>query len=117
MYAIYRCMILPITINFSFTTEEQLQIEEAIYLNSFFNLPDTIKYLSDDSISVSMRPDPGIQILRVKHDNLDKTVYWSYPLPTNDDAESILEIYNLIREIIESKPVYQSLPEPRGGYI
>ena len=106
-----------ITVDFYFTTEEQFQIEETVYLNNFYSLSDSIKYISNDSLSVIDDPNPGIQFLRVKHNDKDKIVYWSYPLPNNTEGESILEMYNLIREIIESKPVYKNLPEPRGGYL
>lgn len=105
-----------VTVDFSFTTEEQMQIEEAIILNDFFNLPDTIQYFSGDSIDVLIYPNPGMQYLRVNYDNQDRKVYWSYPLPDNDDAQAIMAIYNVIRNVVQSTAVYQDLPEPRGGY-
>ena len=105
-----------VTVDFSFTTEEQMQIEEAIILNDFFNLPDTIQYFSGDSIDVLIYPNPGMQYLRVNYDNQDRKVYWSYPLPDNADALAIMAIYNEIRSVVESTAVYQDLPEPRGGY-
>ncbi len=106
-----------ITVDFSFTTEEQFRIEEMIYLYNFYSLSDSIRYIPIDSISAVESPNPGIQFLRVKHNDKDKIVYWSYPLPNNNEGKSILEIYNFIREIIESKPVYQNLPESKGGYL
>lgn len=104
-------------IDFWLTTEEQNSILEKADAIDFFALPDTFKYISQDSVSVHIDPDPGEQILRIKYQSKDKTTIWSYPTVENDSRfNDLLELRNYIRTIIESKQEYKSLPAARGGY-
>ena len=105
-----------ITMDYWFHLEEQDTIIKVLEDIDFFSLPDTLSYQPDDSVVVSISPDPGIQSLRINYISQDKTVYWyifnSYP----SEYERILRITALLKEILESDSEYQSLPEPTGGY-
>ena len=105
--------------SFWLTSEEQGRILEKVQTINFFQFPDTIRYEpGEDSIAVSISPDPGRQFLRVQYQEQDKTVSWYYPLPENNEyVPLLLELQDLVIEIIESKPDYQALPPARGGYI
>ncbi|HPC35389.1 MAG TPA: hypothetical protein P5268_00840 [Candidatus Marinimicrobia bacterium] len=106
-----------VTIDFWFQLDEQQAIIRELEDVDFFNLPDTLAYQSSDSITETIEPDPGIQSLRIKYNNQDKTVFWylinSYP----SEYERILRLTTLIEEILHSDPEYQSLPEPTGSYL
>ncbi len=99
-----------------FQLEEQDTIIKVIEEIDFFNLPDTLSYQPEDSISVVIQPDPGIQSLRINYNNQDKTVYWYIVNSFPSEYERILRITALLEEILRSDPEYQSLPEPTGGY-
>lgn len=106
-----------ITMDYWFQLEEQDTIIKVIEEIDFSNLPDTLSYQPEDSISVVIEPDPGIQSLRINYNNQDKTVYWYIVNSFPSEYERILRITTLLEEILHSDPEYQSLPEPIGGYI
>jgi hypothetical protein len=100
--------------DFSFTTAEQESILAKLQANDFFELPDTVKAMP----MIAFEPNPGIQFLRVKHGDKDKTVSWYYPLPQdNTNSRYINNLVTFMIEIIESKPEYKALPPARGGYL
>ena len=99
---------------FSLTTAEQKSILAELQSNGFFELPDTVKAMP----MIAFEPNPGIQYLRAKHGEKDKTVSWFYPLPQNDaNSERINSLTGFLIEVIESKPEYKALPPARGGYL
>jgi hypothetical protein len=104
-------------VKFWLTAEEQNKILEKANLLNYFSMPDTFINNSPDSISVSINPDPGEQVLRIKYQSNDKTTVWSYPLLENNaQFDNLLELRQCIITIIESKPEYKKLPPARGGY-
>ena len=107
-----------IKVNFWLTAEEQNKIMAKANELNYFSLPDTLKYISQDSIMFSINPNPGEQKLRIKYLMNDKTTIWTYPL--NDDnsrVKDLIELNNFIINIIESKPEYKRLPPRNGGYL
>ena len=106
-----------VTIDFWFQLDEQQAIIRELEDIDFFNLPDTIAYQSSDSITETIEPDPGIQSLRIKYNNQDKTVFWYLVNSYSSEYERILRLTTLIEEILHSDPEYQSLPEPTGSYL
>jgi hypothetical protein len=107
-----------IKVKFWLTAEEQNRILEKANSINYFSLPDTFKYISQDSITVSINSNPGEQILRIKYQMNDKTTLWTYPLLENDTQfNDLLELRQFIITIIESKPEFKKLPAHRGGYI
>lgn len=107
-----------ITISFWLTTAEQQQILGKMEALDFFNLPDTIRSAVSGDTALIIHPDPGRQFLRVENTNANKEVSWYYPLPENDPAaNAIIELSEFILNIIHSRPDYQKLPAPRGGWV
>jgi len=108
-----------IQVTFWLTETEQTSIlEKAIEFN-FFSLPDTLEYTSqNDSIAVSLEPNPGVQILRIQYQSKDKTTTWTYPLnPDDSQVTDLMALNNYIISVIESKPEYKKLPPAKGGYL
>ena len=107
-----------IKVKFWLTAVEQNSILEKANSINYFSMPDTFKYISKDSIMVSIDPNPGEQILRIKYKTKDKTTIWTYPLVENNNQfNDLLELRQFIITIIESKPEYKKLPAQRGGYL
>ncbi len=107
-----------IKVEFWLTAVEQNSILEKANALNYFTMPDTFKYISWDSINVSIDPDPGEQILRIQYRSLDKTIIWTYPpVENNGQFNELLELQKFIITIIESKPEYKELPPARGGYV
>ncbi|MBU2447384.1 MAG: hypothetical protein KJ666_17675 [Bacteroidetes bacterium] len=105
-------------INFWLSTEEQNSILEKVNEINYFSMPDTFKYISEDSVSVSIEPNPGEQILRIKYQSKDKTTIWTYPVVENDSRfTDLLALRKYIKSIIELKQEYKRLPPARGGYM
>ena len=106
-----------VTIDFWFQPDDQDTIIKIMEEVDFFSIRDTISFNPQDSVAIVIDPDPGIQSLRIQYNNEDKTVYWfatnSYP----EEIERICRLVNKIKEILNSDPEYQSLPEPTGGYL
>jgi hypothetical protein len=106
-----------VKIKFWLKEEEQNKILEKANLLNYFLMPDT--FISDfsDSIAVSINPDPGEQVLRIKYQTNDKTTFWNYPpLQNNAQFNDLLELHRFIISIIESKQEYKDLPPAKGGY-
>jgi len=106
-----------IKVPFWLTAEEQNKILNKVNEVDFFSMPDTFQYSSEDSIIILI-PDPGEQILRIKYEQKDKTIIWSFlVLANNQQFNKLLQFKNFIISIIESKPEYKILPPHRGGYL
>lgn len=108
-----------ITVDFWLTRAEQQSIIDKMNEIDFINLPDTIATFSPgDSVGVIIEPDPGRQFIKAKFEDVEKEVSYFIPLPENNPAaRKILELSEFIINIIQQKPQYQNLPQPRGGRI
>ncbi|MBK7103783.1 MAG: hypothetical protein IPH62_00665 [Ignavibacteriae bacterium] len=100
-------------VEFWFTTEEQQKIEKKIIETNFYSLPDTIF----DNGPVEISPNFE-QYLKIQINGQEKDITWEYVLEENriQEYESIIELSEFIKRIIESKPEYKSLPPKNGGY-
>jgi len=106
-----------VKVNFWLTMEEQKSIIKKAEESNFFMLPDTLITIQEDSIAISLNPNPGAQTLRIRYYSKDKTTVWFYPLVENSDQmKQIMELNSFIISLIESKPEYKKLPPSRGGY-
>jgi len=106
-----------VKVNFWLTIEEQKSIIKKAEESNFFMLPDTLITIQEDSIEVSLSPNPGAQTLRIRCNSKDKTTVWFYPLVEDrDQMKQIMELNSFIISLIESKPEYKKLPPSRGGY-
>jgi hypothetical protein len=107
-----------IKVKFWLSAEEQNKILEKANVINYFSMRDTFKLVSPDSTIVIISPDPGEQILRIKYQTNDKTTFWNYPAPENDEEfNELMQLRQYIIMIIESKVSYKLLPPARGGYI
>jgi len=103
-----------VKVPFWLSTEEQDTILRKAMAVEFFSFPDMIPA----EPGVSVEPHSGPDMLRLEYGGTEKTVRWSYPLdPTSGCTGGLLELTGLIRDVIESKAEYKSLPAARGGYL
>ena len=106
-----------VKVNFWLTMEEQKSIIQKAEEINYFMLPDTLITIQEDSIAVSLNPNPGAQTLRIRYNAKDKTTVWFYPFIENDvQMKRIMELNSFIISMIESKPEYKKLPPSSGGY-
>ncbi len=93
--------------------EEQNRILEKANEINFFSLPDSMLNRSP----VEIYPNP-LQFLRIKNGEKENTVVWNYILPAYQlpGYRKLLELAEVIRIIVESKPEYLRLPQRNGGY-
>jgi len=106
-----------ITIDYYFSHQEQGKIiEKALDIN-FFNLPDSLIWTEVDLIKCQLEPDPGIQYLRIRYNNQDKTVYWYLINSIPGEYKKLKELTSVIRNIIETNYRYKLLPDREGGMI
>jgi hypothetical protein len=97
------------------TEAEEAEILKLAYEVNFFELPDTLAYVDD----ISIIPDPGFQMLRIKYDDKDKTVYWAnYDIQnvSNEEFQRAAKLGAFIHSIVIEKKEYKALPPARGGY-
>ena len=103
-----------ITVEFWLSKEDQESIKELAEKLSFFSIPDTIPAIP----GVGMDPDPSPDMLRIKSEDKDNTVVWSYPKdPANTNIEKLIELSEHIMSIVKESDTYKSLPEVRGGRL
>lgn len=102
----------PIVIQFQLTGKELDQIWESVLKNDFYNLT----VFEEGPWSYSQSP-VYTRILSIKADGYpDKTIKLVGPSGGPQNADGFLEISRVLIDIIENKPAYKALPEPRSGY-
>ena len=83
----------------------------------FISYPDTFTAVSDDTMIQWIEPHATYDF-EVKLNSAVKHLYWDDAnINQNIQAIKLRELITLIRTIIESKPEYTQLPQPRGGYL
>ena len=103
-----------ITVEFWLPKEDQESIIELAQELSFNSLPDTIPALP----GVLITPNPSPDSLRIKFEDLDNKVVWSYPNdPENTDYMKVIELSEHIMSIVKESETYKLLPEARGGRV
>ena len=103
-----------ITVEFWLPKEDQESIIELAQELSFNSLPDTIPALP----GVLITPNPSPDSLRIKFEDMDKTVVWSYPNDSeNTDYKKVIELSEHIMSIVKESETYKLLPEARGGRV
>ena len=107
----------PITVNLSLTEEDLDRIYEKMLEINFFDYPDEFS-VSTAGGSFGIMTPYSSYYFKVEYDSSIKELRWkdeiSYP---DENADRLRELIQLIREIIEAKEEYKSLPEPTGGYM
>ena len=100
-----------ITVEFWLSKEDQESIKDLAEQVSFFSLPNNIPAMD----GVAIRPDPSPVRLRIRCDNMDNTLVWSYPGdPENTDFKNVIELSRHIMSIVRNTEIYKRLPEASG---
>ena len=107
----------PITVKLCLTREDLDRIYLKMVEIDFFSYPDVFQIpLSGDIKGGASHWDT--YYLMVQNGTKVKTVRWDnrYFISVNEEHGNLMELASLIWEIIEAKPEYQRMPEPRAGY-
>jgi hypothetical protein len=97
------------------TDEEKRKIVKLAKEVRFFEMPDTLEFTDE----VQTIPEPGMQMLYIKHGEIENRVNWRiYDLNNVDQNayERIMKLGRFIDEIVREKEEYKKLPPPQGGY-
>ncbi len=106
------------TINLTLTTEEMNTILQKMLEIGFFSYPDKFSVdVADNETKTEVAPYPSY-FFQVEYEGKTKELLWHNKYVNSDlQADKLKELINLIISIIESKPEYQALPKPSGGYM
>ena len=105
----------PVTIKMALTEDELLRIEVKLEEVNFLNRSywDLIPH---GSVS-GMRTPFSTYYLKVSFKGVTREIRWNDSNLMPDDFQGpAAEVSKLLWSIIELKPEYKSLPQPRGGY-
>lgn len=97
------------------TREEKLKIVDFANAMKFYEMPDTLEFHDD----VQTIPEPGMQMLYIKHGDIEKRVHWRAYEFNNVDKETyerVIKLGAFIDAIVKGKEEYKRLPPPKGGY-
>ena len=106
-----------ITVNLSLSEEELDIIYQKMLEIHFFDYPDEFS-VSTAAGSFAIMTPYSSYYFRVEYNSSVKELRWKDEIINPDEkADRLKELIKLIRDIIESKEEYKSLPEPTGGYM
>jgi hypothetical protein len=107
-----------ITISLSLTEGEMDEIYQKMVEIDFFNYPDEFKVIVPEGELIHLVTPYYSYYFRVEKDAMVKELKWEDEIMNPDEkADRLRELISLIRDIVESRPEYQVLPEPSGGYL
>ncbi len=110
-------MATSITINLSLTEKEMADIYQKMVEIDFFNYPEEFKVVPEGELTRLVTPYSSYYFT-VEKGAIFKELKWEDEIMNPDiKADRLRELISLIRDIIESRPEYQVLPEPSGGYL
>jgi len=108
----------PITVKLCLTKEDLDRIYLKMMEIDFFSYPDVfhVKHMGD---IIGEASHWNTYFIMVQNGTKVKTVRWDsrYLISGNEEYDSLMELVRLIWKIIEAKPEYQRIPEPRAGYV
>jgi len=103
----------PITVELSLTEEELQTVWVCLHRNHFYDMPESIP----SSSNTEMIPHETYKLTVWAEGYLKKKVIMDDPYGRYSlEERRYLRIVGKLKELIRSKPVYKTLPEPRGGY-
>jgi hypothetical protein len=106
-----------VTIDLVLTADEMDSIYKKMMEIDFFNYPDEFKVTPEGDL-VGMVTPYSTYYFKVDYGSGIKELIWEDEITnSNEQADKLRELINLIKNIIESKAEYQALPEPSGGYM
>jgi len=101
-----------VTIRLVLSDAELEQIGQKMVEMGFFDYPEEFPLRTD--VLITPRMD---YYIKVANASIVKEVSWtSNSMLENSVQNSLFQLVDLIRGIIEQKPEYESLPSARGGY-
>jgi hypothetical protein len=107
-----------ITVELSLSEEELDSIYEKMVEIDFFNYPDNFTIIVPPNKPHGIVTPYSSYYFKVQHDLEIKELWWADEIIYEAiQADKLKELINLIRDIIESKDEYKSLPESKGGYM
>jgi hypothetical protein len=111
-------MDTAITIDLILTAEEMDSIYEKMVEIDFFSYPDKFSVDVPEGEQKTEVTPYSTYYFKVEYDSKSKELLWHDKIVNSDEkADKLKELINLIRNIIESREEYQDLPEPSGGYL
>ena len=106
-----------ITVPFIISDEELLRIRNKMDEIGFISYPDTFVAVTADTFGQWFDPHATYDF-KVALNSSIKHLYWNDAfINQNAQAIQLRGLITLIRTIVESKPEYLQLPQPRGGYL
>lgn len=106
----------PITVPMRLTNSEMTRIAQKMEEIDFFSYPAS--YITPEDGGDGWVTPCNTYLFRVTKGQGTKVVEWEDAVVNdNTGAANLRELADLIREIIQAKPVYKSLPEPEGAYL
>ena len=111
-------MDAAITIKLTLSGVEMDSIYQKMSEIDFFNSPDKFSVdVPEGEIKTEVTPY-STYFFRVTYGAKTKELLWHDKLTNSDEkADKLKELINLIRSIIESKEEYKQLPEAKSGYL
>jgi hypothetical protein len=107
-----------VTTRLTLTKDELDQIHQKMIDIDLFNYPDTFKVGPTADGMITMETPYDSYYFKVQAGNETKELSWDAEnINPNPQADKLRELIKLIIGIIQSKPAYKALPEPRGGYM
>ncbi len=103
----------PITVELSLTEEELQTVWVYLHRNHFYDMPESIPHSSNTVIT----PHETYKLTVWAEGYPKKKVIMDDPYGRRSlEERRCLRIAGRLKELIRSKPVYKTLPEPRGAY-
>ena len=107
-----------ITIGLVLSAEEMDSVYQKMTEIDFFNYPDKFSVdVPEGEIKGEVTPY-STYFFRVTYGGKTKELLWHDKITNSDErADKLKELINLIRNIVESKEEYKNLPEAGSGYL
>ncbi len=108
----------PLTIEMRLTEKDLDRILAGMNNIDFWSYPEVLEYdVPADGVGMMVTPYSSYYF-KVHRDTTVTEVTWEdQHADQSYRAKRLRELTVLIREIIESRPEYRALPQPRGGYM
>lgn len=107
-----------VTTNLRLTETEMDSIYQKMVEIDFFRYPDVFKVDVHESEVIGIITPYSTYYFEVEYPSGTKELKWEDEITNTDEkADKLRELIELIINIIESKAEYQVLPAPSGGYL
>jgi hypothetical protein len=108
----------PITVELSLSDEEKETIYQKMVEIDFFGYPDEFSVEVPPGEMIGMVTPYNSYYFKVEYDSQVKELRWDDEITNpGERADRLRELIAVIRNIIESKEEYKSLPDPTSAYL